>query len=477
MRHTAQWIEPITKPNASYDWFTVAVILLVVLRTAFVVAIFAADGELNRPDSPLYLVLAQNLSNLGWFSVSGEVFTPEVFRTPGYPAFLALFKELGLDAAYWPIAVQHILYLATVALFFASIRQLLDPSIARAGTLFLLIEPGGLAYPSFFLSDTVSLLLITVSVLSLGFFLRDRKIPLLLACGVLLGLAVLVRPGTMYLPVVFACVIWVAHGPSLSSVARGTTLILICILVTGPWLIRNHAHFGVPYVSAQASNMFANYHVPFVWESARGIPFAEGQQVFADTLDAEQARREQVLHRPLNLVESSRMRQTLALEEIARYPGAYAYQWGIGILKTLFGISVTEIYASFHLRSDRLHYFEINETAITKKLWIFLSHQDALVAAEVLMRMILTAFALAGAVAIVRSRDPFLFAIALTSAYFVFLPGPMGLARMRFPIEGMLFIQAWLGLRLLRQRVRRTVRTSTPPYSRLHAGSKAPPSP
>ena len=453
MRNSAPQIDPIAEPNESANWFPAAVILLVALRTAFVVAIFAVDGDLHRPDSPLYLVLAQNLGALGWFSASSEAFTPEVFRTPGYPAFLALFKTLGLDSAYWPIAVQHLLYLITVGIFFFSIRQLLDASMARAMTLFLLIEPGGLAYPSCFLSDTPALLLISASVMSLGFFLRHRHVQSLLVCGLLLGLAILVRPGVMYLPVVFAFVIWLAHGPNLLSIVRGITPILICVLVISPWLIRNQTHFGVPYVSAQTSNMFANYHVPLVWESARGIPFGEGQKTFADRLNAEQVQREQTLGRPLDLVESNRMRQTLALNELAQYPAQYAYQWGIGIMKTLLGINITEIYASLRLRTNRLHYFEIAETSAPKKLWIFLSHQDVLVAVEVLMRMVLITLALVGAAAILRSRDPFLVAILLTSAYFVFIPGPMGLARMRFPVEGLLFIQAWLGLRMIVQYV------------------------
>ena len=180
---------PIAETTAAARWFPAAVILLVVLRAVFVVAIFAVDGDLNRPDSPLYLTLAQNLADLGWFSASSETFVPEVFRTPGYPAFLAVFQQAGLDAAYWPIGAQHLLYLASVAIFFFSIRRLIDAPIARAGALFLLIEPGGLAYPSFFLSDAPALLLLMASIMSLGFYLRHRRLPLLLACAVLLGLA------------------------------------------------------------------------------------------------------------------------------------------------------------------------------------------------------------------------------------------------------------------------------------------------
>jgi hypothetical protein len=48
-----------------------------------------------------------------------------------------------------------------------------------------------------------------------------------------------------------------------------------------------------------------------------------------------------------------------------------------------------------------------------------------------------------------RSGNPFLWIIMLFSAYTVFIPGPMGLTRLRFAVEGFLFLQAWLGLRCL----------------------------
>jgi hypothetical protein len=56
-----------------------------------------------------------------------------------------------------------------------------------------------------------------------------------------------------------------------------------------------------------------------------------------------------------------------------------------------------------------------------------------------------------GAVAILRAGNAFLWIIMLFSAYTVFVPGPMGLTRLRFAAEGFLFLQAWIGLRCLRE--------------------------
>lgn len=430
-------------------WFLTAVVALVGLRIAFVAGIFAVDGSLIRPDSPLYLTLAQNLNDLGWFSAATDHFTPEVFRTPGYPAFLAVFHRLELEAEYWPIAAQHLLYLATIALLYSGTRRLLEPALSRALVVYLLVEPGGLAYPSFFLSDTPALFLMTSTILALGFALQNRSLALIATCGLLLGLATLVRPAAMYLSVIYFFVIWLADGPNRRALGRGVLLVLVFTLVISPWLVRNYHWFGVPYVSAQASNMFANYHVPLVWESVHGIPFNEGQRQFSLTLGEEHARREQEVGHPLGLAEANQLRQQLALAELARHPIPYAYQWGTGILKTLLGTNVTEVYESFHLRTDRLHYFEITETNFTKKMLIFISNQDPLFLLELAVRLLITLLACIGAIVILGSRNAFLFAVLLTSAYFVFIPGPMGLGRLRFPVEGLIFIQAWIGWRAL----------------------------
>ncbi len=56
---------------------------------------------------------------------------------------------------------------------------------------------------------------------------------------------------------------------------------------------------------------------------------------------------------------------------------------------------------------------------------------------------------LVGGWVVLRSNQPFLWIVLLSNLYFVFLPGPMGYPRFRFPVEGFWFVQAWLGLGFL----------------------------
>jgi 4-amino-4-deoxy-L-arabinose transferase-like glycosyltransferase len=264
--------------NGGARIFAISVSVLLALRLALLLLLWAVGGEPLQPDSALYLKLAVGIVEHGWFSYSLDAYRPEVFRTPGYPAFLALFQWLGLDASFWPLLTQELLYLGTVAVFFFGTRALLDVGLARAVVIFLLIEPGGIACPKLVLSDTLNLALIVPAIFALGWHLKTKRWAWLIAAGVLLGAAAWVRPSAFLLPLVFAPVLIAADRFRRDGFARAAVLALATLLTLSPWLARNQALFGTPYLSGQASNMFANYHLPSVWEVTRKLPFQEGQR-------------------------------------------------------------------------------------------------------------------------------------------------------------------------------------------------------
>jgi 4-amino-4-deoxy-L-arabinose transferase-like glycosyltransferase len=426
--------------------FAIAVVALLAVRLGLLL-LWAAVGEPLQPDSPLYLQLAAGLVERGWFSSSLELYRPEVFRTPGYPAYLASFRWLGIETTVWPLLVQELLYLGVVAVFYRGTRALLDIGLARAVVLFLLIEPGGIAYPKLILSDTLNLALLVPAVFALGFHLKTGRWRWLILAGALLGAAAWVRPAAFLLPVVFAPVLLVAGRFRRDAFARAAALMLVTTLAVSPWLARNQAVFGTPYLSGQASNMFANYHLPFVWEVTRGLPFAAGQREAVAIVDEAIVAAEREQGRPLDAVERLDVQQQTALRLLLDQPTAYAQRWVIGMLKTLLGPGLLDAYAAYDHHADRVRFSSIEEASIARKVRLFLAAQDLLVLGELLLRGALLALALIGALVILRSSNAFLWIIMLFSAYTVAIPGPMGLTRLRFSAEGLLFLQAWIGLR------------------------------
>jgi hypothetical protein len=94
---------------------------------------------------------------------------------------------------------------------------------------------------------------------------------------------------------------------------------------------------------------------------------------------------------------------------------------------------------------ERLRFFDVEALDFKEKVFTFLINQDYFYIFEALLRVLISIFALCGAIWIIVKKDCFLFVMMLASFYFICTPGPMGYARFRFPVEVFWFIQAYFG--------------------------------
>jgi 4-amino-4-deoxy-L-arabinose transferase-like glycosyltransferase len=427
-----------------FGWF---IGILILLRVFLFLYFVISKGQYYSPDSGLYIDLATNMVKFGVFSLSpGAPFVPEIFRTPGYPAFLALLEILGMESPYWAVFWQELIYAGCILMFYQYGRTIFGNKITRIGVIFLLLEPGGLTYPKLLLSETLFLPFFMGGVLAIGLYLRDLNWRYLAAAGILMGLGAIIRPAILYLPLVIALTLAVFDWKDSKRWLHGGILVLSFVLIISPWLIRNQYHFGKMMMTGQQSNMFSNYHVPLVWESVKGIPFDEGRELSREQVRNAVAKQEKLLGRSLSRVEVFNLQQKIALHELAKHPLIYAMHWTFGMLKTINGVNLTEFYHAFRLRIDRLHFFQVESTNFAEKVYIFLKHQDVIVLLAVLVRVVIAVFALLGALQIIKKRDCFLWIMMLANFYFICVPGPMGYSRFRFPVEVFWFIQAYYGL-------------------------------
>lgn len=427
-------------------YFPIVVGGLLVFRISLFIYFLVIEGQYITGDSGLYTQLARNLIDFQLFSTEYQApYNLDVFRTPGYPFFLVLLEYLGMEGGYWVVFWQELIYIFSVWLFYRLGSPVLGEKIVRIGVVFLLIELGGLAYPKFILSETLFLPFFIASLLLVGYYLKKQDWRYLVLSGFIAGLGIMVRPALLYFPVVI-CGVLIAFSLCNKQRWVHSGLLLLTVLITiSPWVIRNQHHFGAYFVSGQQSNMFANYHVPVVWEGSKGIPFNTGAEIIKQQVNTAVELEEKTKQRELTLVEFFKVQQNVALKELANYPLNYAKQWGLGILKTTIGMNLTELYANFRFQSDRVRFFDIQELNVVKKVFKFLVAQDKLVLLSVILRGIIAVFALLGALAIIKRKDCFLWIMMLANFYFMCIPGPMGLARFRFPVEVFWFIQAYLG--------------------------------
>ena len=122
-------------------WFMIVVSLLIIFRIVAYYYFVVTGGHYIHPDSALYIELAGQLIETGDFFLpkyqpieikpfgilsenSGRVLQsnpplgPEVFRTPGYPAFLVLLHWLGINNPYAIVFVQELIYGLSIFIFY-----------------------------------------------------------------------------------------------------------------------------------------------------------------------------------------------------------------------------------------------------------------------------------------------------------------------------------------------------------------------
>jgi 4-amino-4-deoxy-L-arabinose transferase-like glycosyltransferase len=151
-----------------------------------------------------------------------------------------LFKLFGAHAFVAGLA-NAVLAAGTVALFYPLSESLSgSPLVARVATLFVVAWPNQIAYTSL-VSDSVLFEFLLCAVLFV--LQKDRGFASLALAGALTGLAALVRPYGILLPVLFLAVRFYRQ-PARKTLQILGVVYLVAILTLVPWTIRNYQVFG-----------------------------------------------------------------------------------------------------------------------------------------------------------------------------------------------------------------------------------------
>ena len=296
--------------------------LALVLAVAFVLRALTVllltlwnRAGLANGDTDGYWQLAQNLADHGVFSRAGTPpLLPDAFRTPGYPAFLALFHAIGLG---WTAVglVQSVLACISLALLVVLLQRWFDRKVVLAAAWLVAVDPESVLYAATVAPATLITLLLLAAVAVAALVRRGWAG---LVAGALSGLAALVKPMALYFPVWLAglCFLW-AKGKR--GLAQALLVLVAATAVVLPWFARNQRVYGVwRFTSIQGFNLL--YYNAAALESAeRGLPVSVAQ----DSLAAELERRTPGFA-GLNELQKARAMEQLAVRRILSHPARYA---------------------------------------------------------------------------------------------------------------------------------------------------------
>ncbi len=228
-------------------------------------------------DTGTYLRPARALLERGSFSPSpGAAPLPEINRTPGYPAILAVSRAAFGPADWVPSAIGALFSFGTALASAALAARLFGPRAGVPAAVIVSLEPGSFLHALSVLSDTPFTFFLTLGVSSLaGFAAGERRGPA--AAGLWLALATLVRPISYYLllpAAVFVFVVARRARPLRSAAA----FLLAPVLLVGGWKVRNLVRAGTFTLSPISSSELLFYRAAPAAAWAEGVSLTEMQE-------------------------------------------------------------------------------------------------------------------------------------------------------------------------------------------------------
>lgn len=392
-------------------------------------------------DSRAYIILAENILSHGSFSLSNEApFVPESFRSPGFPIFLAfLFTFFG--PSLFALSVHALLMSLAPILFYIYTRRWHERAAFWAAIVFAL-EPVRIFLASSLLTDSLFCVLFLASLIAL----ERGRVSLLAAtiAGVLLGLAILVRPIAQFLPFVYVAYIIFLWQPQ--RMQRVACVIVGVIVVVSPWMYRNQVLFGSWNISSVGAANLALYNSPAFLEW-RPEPRAQGVLAEFEELQrslpqdtALSLERSDVFVRTFREVIAGREFEYATFHVLKTVP--FFITDGLRDMVRLFGADIGSIpnLSTLLLSGDIssvVAYMRTGSLAIA-----------LLVLGSGFWAIILALFIFSTIRAGIR-RDGVILFLACLVGYFALLTGPVSNARYRLPVEGFLIFGAFLAVQPL----------------------------
>jgi 4-amino-4-deoxy-L-arabinose transferase-like glycosyltransferase len=232
-------------------WFNrpLALVLAVAALLRFGVLLIRSFREKRflTPDTAGYQTLAKDLG--AFTSKSNPHFGLSMLRTPVYPLYLSFTHLITDSRIIGPMTIQVLIGVAVVYVTYRLALSLFGRSVALWAAAILAIDPVSVIYSSLILTETLYAFFLVGAVLLL-WRPQDNRWTRALAAGVLLGLATLTRPVSIYLSVVVAVGYLILERQDLRKAGLVVVAFLIGFgVVAGGWIIRNDVMGGVATIS------------------------------------------------------------------------------------------------------------------------------------------------------------------------------------------------------------------------------------
>lgn len=231
-------------------------IIISLLALAVNPSIFERISNYANPDAQHYWLLAYNMLKSGSFSRSPvPPFIPDILRTPLYPLFLSCFRLLPF-APMWVYTFQAMLYSLSCIIIYKLVYLISNNAkISLYSYIMMLMNISSYLYCFTTMSEILFIFLVVASLYGLFLWLQTLKITYILFSSLLLGLATLTKPATLYAIIIYCAIIYIALPKNyVKRIYTISVSLIIFLLTLSPWIIRNKIIFDMPRISIVDTN-------------------------------------------------------------------------------------------------------------------------------------------------------------------------------------------------------------------------------
>lgn len=290
------------------------------------------------PDSAAYYRSAALMAKYGNFHWH------EIYRTPLYPAFMAMFLwsfGQSVFAGALIVGAQRLLGILSTLILYRIARRSFGPAAAFYGSLLFAGHTLQLYYETTIHTEALFTFLLLLVVYYSSTMLNTAETKYAALVGLFCGLATLARPIAQFVLLMILAMLFLKQGCSRQTFKSALVSIFIFAGILAPWMATNKAYYGFFGVSQDLGlNLFHRLidveRIPPVNDTA----YPRVLRVWNAVKDRQRISYFHVYHTLLRervrKVKADRMMAGFALESLQQDSWQYLPQYGWNSLRTFF---------------------------------------------------------------------------------------------------------------------------------------------
>jgi hypothetical protein len=278
--------------------------------------------------------------------------------------------------------------------------------------------------------------------------LINKKLISVSLCGILLGIATLIRPITIYFPLVSLIIILAYRKLSWSSRFKASLIFSLFFIITiSGWMYRNYNKYNVLSLSTIQGHNLLGYNVAITEAKRTKKNWKDIQSMLIEKAYSQGA------YKNMDPFEEEKIVKEMALQYIKNNSIRYAVTHIEGSLRMLKGICLGHYYKMLGLEMNGARFSDYKSESLLR--W-FVNVIINIPVHEIMLKisgwfhpffyfnLMLFVF---GSISMIRKNcEYFLFTISIVMLYFISITGPVGYARYRMPIIPLYVIVVGTGL-------------------------------